>query len=187
VTPAARLIAVVAGCACLLLAGVELVREAALAADSTISWPVSAWWNELTGDPTWSTTGVAAAVAATLAVVLIVLAARQMGERRRGPDLVQFAAEGVRARLSIAGLERALARRVRAVVPGIGVSHFELLKGGSGWRVRLEASLPPGDRERLRRRMLETLRGDLQRIGGMELVRLDIVVTPASDKRETTS
>lgn len=186
-TPAARLIAVLGGCACLVLAGVELVRQAALAADPTISWPVSGWWESLTGDASWSTTGVAAAVVAVVAAFLIVLAVRQLGERRRGPELVQFASEGCRARLSVPGLESALARRVQSVLPGAKVARLDLRKSGPGWRIRLEAALPPGDSERLRRRALDTLRGDLQRIGGMELVRLDIVVLPVHGKHRGTS
>ena len=176
-TPAARIIAVVAGIACMILAGVELVRQASLAADAGVRWPASRWWAGLTGDPSWATTGVAAGVMIAVTIVLVILAVRQLGDRRRGPDLVEFAADDARARLSVPGLEQALARRFEAVVPGSRVASVRLTKIAAGWCARVEASLPPRDVGAARRRALEALRGDLQRIGGLDLVRLDVVVT----------
>ena len=176
-TSAARIVAVVAGIACMFLAGAELVRQASLAADAGVRWPASSWWAGLTGEPTWATTGVAAGVMAAVTVVLIVLAVRQLGDRRRGPDMVEFAAGDTRTRLSVPGLEKALARRFEAVVPGSRVASVGLTKGAAGWRARVEASLPPRDVSVARTRALEALRGDLKRMGGMDLVRLDLVVT----------
>ena len=50
-TPLARFIAVAAGLVILLLAGAGLVRQAALAADAGVSWPISAWWCRPHGEP----------------------------------------------------------------------------------------------------------------------------------------
>ncbi len=182
-TPAARFIAVVAGIAGMVLAGAELVRQAYLAADGSVNWPAAAWWARLTGDPSWATTGVAAGATAALAVVLIVMAVRQLGDRRRGPELVEFASTGCRARLSVPGLERALARRVEAVLPGARVASVGLSKTRGGWRARVEATLPASDLADARARAFATLSDDLRRLGGMELVRLDIVVTALHARR----
>ncbi len=62
-TPLARIVAVVAGIASLLLAGAALVRQAALAADTGVTWRGSAWWADLTAGSSTATI-VAAAIAA---------------------------------------------------------------------------------------------------------------------------
>lgn len=175
-TPLARIVAIVAGLACMVLAGVELVRQASLAADSGVRWPASSWWTGLTGEPTWTTTGVAAAVVAAITVVLVIFAVRQVGDRRSGPDVVEVAADDSRARVSVPGLERALARRFEAVVPGSRVRGVVLRKEQEGWRVRVEASLPACDLVAARSRALEAFRGDLRRTSGTDLARLDLIV-----------
>lgn len=181
-TPPARLLALLAGLGCMVLAGAELVRQAVLAAEPGVVWPASEWWAGLTDDPSWTTTGVAAAVVAAVAALLIVVAVRQLGDRRRGPALVEFGSGEERTRLSVPGLEQTLARRVEAVLSGARVARLSLDKDGPGWRVRVEASLPTGDLEDARKRAFSALAADLRRIGGLELVRLDIVVTSMRGK-----
>ena len=91
--------------------------------------------------------------------------------------MVEFAGDDTRTRLSVPGLEKALARRFQAVVPGSKVASVGLTKDQGGWRVRVEASLPARDLVAARTRAFEALRADLTRIGGMDLVRLDLVAT----------
>lgn len=173
-TPAARLIAVVVGLAGLLFAAAALVREVVLAAHGATDWPLSAWWARVTGEPSTATT-VAAALAGLLALVLLLLAVRQLGGRRRGPALVEFAGEHGWARLDVVALEHALCRRLEAEIPGLKARGLELGKRTGGWRARLEADLPALDLEALQARAHDLLAADLARTAGMQLEVLDIV------------
>ena len=65
------------------------MREAVLAAETSVAWPFTEWWSQLTADPTWAT-AAAAAAAAVVAVALIVLAVRQVRPWRRGGGQVEF-------------------------------------------------------------------------------------------------
>ncbi len=175
-TPVARIVAVVAGIVCLLLAGAALVRQAVLARDAGVSWPVSTRWAELTGDPSWTTTGIAAAVTAAVTVVLIVLAFRQV-TGGSGPEIIQYAVDDGTARLSVPALGKALRRRLHAMLPGSQVTDVAVRRDASGWSVRVEASVPVCDLVDVHAAVLEAFRDDLRRIAGVDLVRFDLVVT----------
>src|SRR5665647_787836 len=95
-----------------------MVREVVLAAHWATDWPLSTWWARVTGEPSAATT-VAAVLAGLLAVALLLLAVRQLGGRRRGPALVEFAGEHGWARLDVGALERALRRRLEVEFPGL--------------------------------------------------------------------
>ncbi len=150
VTPFARIVAVVAGIASLLLAGAALVRQAALAADSGVTWRGSAWWADLTarsstGDhrrrghrgrrsPSSSSSSPTA-----------------RSRRRATPQVIEFAVEDGTARLSVPALRKALGRRFQAMLPGSQVSEIAV----SQERGRLErarrggrAGLRPAGRAR---------------------------------------
>jgi hypothetical protein len=176
VTPAARVTAVIAGIVCLLLAGAVLVREAAFAVDGRVRWPVSTWWAELTGDPSWTTTGIAAAVAAAITVILVVLAFRQIKDGS-GPEIIQFAVEDGTARLSVPALGKALRRRFQTMLPGSQVTDVAVRKNASGWSVRVEASVPTCDLGDVHAAVLDAFRDDMKRIAGVHLERLDLVVS----------
>jgi len=174
-TALARIIAVVAGIACLLLAGAELVREAALAVDAGVRWPASTRWAELTGEPTWGATGLAAAAVA-IAAVLLVLAFRQVGAGD-GPEIIQFAVDDGTARLSVPALGKALRRRFQSMLAGSQVTDVKVRKVDAGWSVRLEATVPVCDLADVHAAMLEAFRDDMRRVAGIDIVRLDLVVT----------
>jgi len=174
VTPSARLIAVVVALAGLLFAAAGMVREVVLAAHWATDWPLSTWWARVTGEPSAATT-VAAVLAGLLAVALLLLAVRQLGGRRRGPALVEFAGEHGWARLDIGALERALRRRLEVEFPGLKARGLEFSKLTSGWRARLEAELPALELEALQVRAHDLLATDLARMAGMRLEVLDIV------------
>ena len=175
-TPAARITAVIAGIVCLLLGGAVLVREAAFVVDGRVRWPVSTWWAELTGDPSWTTTGVAAAVAAGITVILVILAFRQI-KGGGGPEIIQFAVEDGTARLSVPALGKALRRRFQTMLPGSQVTDVAVRKNASGWRVRVEASVPTCDLGDVHAAVLDAFRDDMKRIAGVHLERLDLVVS----------
>jgi hypothetical protein len=176
VTPAARIVALVAGIACLLLAGAELVRQAALAVDDGVAWPASRWWSDLTSDPGWTTTGVAAALAAAATILLVVLAYRQVSPGG-GPEVIEFAVEDGTARLSVPALRKALRRRFQSMLPGSQVTELAVRRDDGVWSVRVEASVPVCDLKDVHGAMLDAFRDDMRRVAGIDLARLDLVVT----------
>jgi hypothetical protein len=175
VTPLARIVAVVAGIASLLLAGAALVRQAALAADSGVTWRGSTWWADLTSRSSTATI-VAAALAAALTVVLIVFAYRQVSPAGT-PEIIEFAVEDGTARLSVPALRKALGRRFQAMLPGSRVSEIAVARGDDGWSVRVEADLPVCDLRDVHAAVFEAFREDMRRVATIELTRLDLVVT----------
>jgi hypothetical protein len=176
VTPASRLVAVFVGLAGLLFAAAGLVREVVLAAHGTTDWPVSAWWVRVTGEPS-TATRVAAVVAGLFALALLILAVRQLGSRRRGPALVEFAGEGGWARLDVGALERAVRRHLEIEIPGLKARGLAFSKRAGGWQARLDAELPALDLDALQVRALDLVAADLDRMAGMRLEVLDIVAS----------
>jgi len=176
VTAAGRVVAVVAGLAGLLFAVAALVREAVLAAERSVAWPLAEWWTRLTAEPSWKT-AVAAAAVALLTVALIILAVRQVRPWQRGPAAVELGDEAGRARLDVPAMERALRRRLETGLPGIKTGALELTSEGDGWRVRVEVELPARDMLGVQARAGGLLAADLARMGGLRLDGVDMVVT----------
>lgn len=174
---AARLAAVAAGLLGVVAAAASLVRELTLAADGSREWALAGWWGRLTGAEAAYPAGVAAAGVAVLAAALVVLGVRQLGMWSRRPGLVEFAGPSGRARIDVPALERALARRLAAELPGVKAGAVGLDKGPTGWRVRVEAEVPARDLAGLQRRAFSVLAADLQRMGTLQLTRVDIVAT----------
>jgi hypothetical protein len=177
VTAGARAVALVVGVIGFVFAVAALVRELALAVHSGLSWPVATWWDRLITAEPRSGAIVAAAVTGVVAVVLIVLAVRQLGGGRRGPDLVEFGAGDAKARLEIPALELALRHDIERQCPGVRTQALTLAKRGDAWRVRIEAFMPATDLAGARLRMAGLVAEDLRRAGGMRLDGLDVVVT----------
>lgn len=174
-TPAARTVAVLAGVAGIVIALAAAVREMVLAADKSLKWGSSVTLSRLTSDP-GGATWIVAAVAAALAVALIVLAVRQFRAADGGPELIQFQDEAGWARLDVRAMERGIARRLQASLPGVRVQGVRLRKTGDVWHVRVRADVPARDVRSLRSRMQGLVGDDLLRTGGIKLQRLDLVV-----------
>jgi hypothetical protein len=175
VTPLARAVAVVVGIAALLLCGAALVRQAALAANADVSWRGATWWAHLT---TGSSTGtiIAAAVVGVVAAALIVFAYRQVSPRL-APQAIEFAVEDGTARLSVPALRKALRRRFESMLPGSKVGEVGVSLNGSEWNVRVEADVPVCDLRDVQSAILEAFRDDMRKVAGIEIARLDLVVT----------
>jgi hypothetical protein len=175
VTPLARFVAVVAGIVTLLLAGAALVRQAAMAADAGVSWPVAAWWADLTARSSTATIAAAAVVTA-VTVLLIVFAYRQVSPGE-GPQVIEFAVPDGTARLSVPALRKALRRRFEAMLPGSRVGEMAVSRDDEGWSVRMEASIPVCDLQDLHGAVLAAFRDDMRRVAAIDIVRVDLVVT----------
>lgn len=179
----ARIVAVAVGLVTLAFAGAGLVRQAAMAADAGVSWPVAGWWSELTAAPSAATTA-AAVGAAALAALLAALAYRQVFPGVP-PQVVEYAVPGGTARLSVPALGKAVRRRFEALLPGASVTDVGVARDGQGWSLRVEADLPVCDLRQAQQTLLQGLRDDLRRVAGIEIVRLDVVarsIRPAAEK-----
>ena len=178
---AARFGAVVAGLVGVLVGAASLVREIVLAADGSVGWAMPGWWGRLTGAEAGSVIWVAAAAVIAVAAALLILTVRQLGVLDRGPGLVEYAAESGRARIDVPALERAMARRLAAELPGMKARTVGLDKGAAGWRVRVEADLPARDLVGTQRRAFSVLAADLEAMGTLRLTRVDVVATHLGD------
>jgi hypothetical protein len=175
VTPLARLVAIVAGIVSLLLCGAALVRQAALATSTDVTWKGSTWWAEVTAGSSTATI-VTAAVVAVVAVLLIVLAYRQVSPKV-APQAIEFAVEDGTARLSVPALRKALRRRFEAMLPGSQVGEMGVGRDDDGWSVRVEADVPVCDLRDVQSAILHAFRDDMRKVAGIEITRLDVVVT----------
>jgi hypothetical protein len=175
VTPAGRLVAIVAGIVSLLLCGAALVRQAALATSTDVSWKGSTWWTDLTARSSTGTI-VAAAVVSVIAVLLIVFAYRQVSPGE-APQAIEFAVEEGTARLSVPALRKALRRRFETMLPGSQVGEVGVSQDDGGWSVRVEADVPVCDLGDVQSSILHAFRDDMRKVAGIEISRLDLVVT----------
>lgn len=173
----ARSLALVIGFIGLVLAVAAFVRELSLAVHSGLSWPVASWWDRLvTAEPRLGAS-IGAGVSGVAAIVLIVLAFRQLGSERRRSTQVEFGAGEGSTRLEVPALELALRRDIERACPGVHTQSLTLTKRGDSWGVRLEAIMPAADLAGVRQRMAGLVAEDLRRAGGMSLDGLDVVVT----------
>jgi hypothetical protein len=175
VTAGARFIAVILGVVGLVVGMAALVRLAVLAAEPGITWERPTWWTDLTANPSTATT-VAAAVTAVVAVALIILAIRQLRPGSRKRAVIEFGGADGQARLDVRALENALQRSLRSSVDGLAGCRAFLSREQAGWFVRVEAALPARDLLGVQERMTALLRSDLDRLGGVRLEGVDLVV-----------
>jgi hypothetical protein len=174
-TPLARLLAVVTGIVALMLAGAALVRQAAMAADAGMSWPIAGWWSDLTASPT-TATYLAAALVSGLTVLLIVYAYRQVSPGMP-PQVIEYTVPDGTARLSVPALRKALRRRFESMLPGSRVNEVAVARDDDGWSVRVEAEVPICDLPDVQQAILQAFADDMRTVAGIEIVRLDLVVT----------
>ncbi len=176
-TATARALALVVGFVAFVLAVAAFIRELALAVHSGLSWPVASWWDRLiTAEPRLGAS-IAAGVTGVIAIVLLVVAFRQLGSGRRGTEQVEFGAGDGSSRLEVSALELALRHDIERQRPGVRTESLTLAGRGDAWRVRVEARVPAADLAGMRLHMAGLVAEDLRRAGGMRLDGLDVVVT----------
>jgi hypothetical protein len=168
---AARTLAIVVALIGIVVGSAALVRAAALAADDAVAWPWPAWWDDLAGGPaSWATALVAAAVAVA-AIACLLLAFRQLA-----PPQPPQTVEAGGARVKVVALERVLATRLAAELPGLGVRAVRLSWTETGWDVWALVDAPARDLSGVRARAALVAGAELSRAAGGALARLDLDV-----------
>jgi hypothetical protein len=77
----------------------------------------------------------------------------------------------------VPALRKALRRRFESMLPGSRVEDVTVRMDDDGWSVRMEAAVPVCDLQDLHVAVLEAFRDDMRRVAGIDIVRLDLVVT----------
>lgn len=172
----ARLIAVVVGALFLALAAVMLAREIALFAGFAFATPLADRWGPVFDDPSWTTTGIAALVAAVAGAGLLWLAVASQGRSEDEPVLVTFETAQGTTNVDVPALERAIRHRLETRVPDLRVRKIELDDCDTGCLLRIDADLPADDLAGVQARMGELLRDDLDRLVGLKLVAVELIV-----------
>ena len=176
-TAASRSLALVVGFVGFIVAVAAFIRELSLAVHSGLSWPLASWWDRLVIAEPRLGASIAAGVAGGVAIVLLVVAFRQLGSGRRGTTQVELGADEGSTRLEVQALELALRRDIERTCSGVRTQSLTLTRRGDAWRVRLEAVMPAADLAGVRLRMAGLAAEDLRRAGGMSLDGFDVVVT----------
>ena len=174
-TAATRAIAVIVGVAAVVVALAALVREAALAVTTNLSWAPNGRLTELTSDPSW-VTGVVAAALGAAGVVLVLLAVFEFEEAGRGPLVIEFASASGKARLDVASLARGVRAHIERELPGVRTRALVFGKTDEGWIGRLEADVPARNLRATQARAERIAASDLAGTGGLRLTRLDLIV-----------
>ena len=125
-------------------------------------------------EPSLATT-IAAAATGVVAVLLIVLAVRQLSAAPARRQVVEFGGADGQARLDVQALQNALTRSVRKNM-GIPACRVTLSKDPAGWFARVEAELPARDLLGVQERVTRCCAADLDRLGGVRLEGVDVVV-----------
>lgn len=171
----ARVVAVLVGLTVMVLVAAALVREIVLAANCAVIWPLAGWWERLTVEPSWTTTGLAALACVAVAAGLLLLAVRQRSVVRKKPALITFDTEHGATNLDVPALERALRHRLEATVPGMRVRVVEFAGGEKGCRVRVDAEMPAVDLVGMQARAFAAIAPDLESLAGLRLEAVDMV------------
>lgn len=175
-SPAARIVAALVGIVLLVLAAATLAAELVAAVGHTYAWPYADLWARLTVEPTVVETGLAALGAALIGIALLVLAVRSIGGPPEAPTMVTLETPRGITAIEVAAIERALRYRLATVVPDLKVRALSLGERGEGCSVRVEADVAALDLIGVQWRAAAAVAGDLERLAGIELVSLDLIV-----------
>ncbi len=165
------------------VAAAALAREVALAASSTLVWPLPHWWSQLTAGPayvSWLAATVAALVAAACVVALLQLA--------RGPAVgagtVLVGDGNQQVRVRMVALEHALAGILERRMPELGAVRVSVSAAGRRVAVLAAVDAQPRGLAALHGRAADVAAEELQRAAGLELAGLDLEVVrfTASDR-----
>jgi hypothetical protein len=171
VTVPARILAVVAALAGVILGLAGLVRAAALAADGRLVWRLPSWWTELVDEAEPWLIAAAAAVLAALAVVYLVVAVHQLSPPGP-PASVRVGGASVK----LAALERLVAARLASEVPGLTPVRVRIVRSDGGWDVAALVDVRAVDLRGMRDAAVAVTAAELARAAGGEFAGLDLEV-----------
>ena len=166
-----RSLALIAGVVGLVAALAGLVREVALASDEAMTWTEPSWWHDLVVEG-GGATAVAAAVASGLTVLFLILAVRQF--TGAGEPRLSRVQTGEGAAVSVAALQRLVARRLNEAVRGIGAAAVRLKKAEDGWRATVAADVAAEDLPGLQARAAQVADAELRQATGEAVQALDL-------------
>jgi len=156
-----RVVAALVALAGIVVGLVGLVRSAALAADEHVVWPLPQWWDDLAEGSVWWVTAIVAAGVALAAIACLLLGSRQLTPSRP-PATVETG--GVQVKL--AALERLVAGRLAAELPGLKPVRVRVLRSGEGWEVAAQVDVPPHDLSGVWERAARVVGPELERAAG---------------------
>jgi hypothetical protein len=171
VSPLARILAVIAALTGIVVGLAGLVRAAALAADERVVWRLPQWWEDLDGGSASWVVGLVAAAVAVAAVAYLIVALRQLAPPR-APATFQVGG----AQVKVAGLERLVATRLGAEIPGLAPVRVQVTWAGQGWDVSALVDAPADDLVGVRDRAVRVAGAELSRATGGALAGLDLEV-----------
>ena len=176
----ARIMAVIAALAGVVIGLAGLIRAAALASDGRLVWKLPSWWTGLGDEANGWMVGLAAAAVAAAAVAYLIVALRQLSPARPAANVMVGG-----ARVKLAALERLVAARLQAEVPSLIAVRVGVSWLGGGWAVSALVDAPADDLIGLRERAVRLVREELSRAAGGELdglaleVRRFVVASPS--------
>lgn len=170
-SPLARILAVVAALAGIVVGLAGLVRAAALAADDRVVWGMPQWWDDLVDGSTSWVVALAAAAVTVAAVAYLIVALRQLAPPR-APATFQVGD----ARVKVAALERLVATRLAADISRLAPLRVRVTWAGEGWDVSALVDAPANDLAGLRDRAVRVAGAELSRATGGALAGLDLEV-----------
>jgi len=165
------------------VAAAVLAREAALAASSTLVWPLPHWWSKLTEGPIYVSwlAGVTAVLVAAACVLAIVRLAR--GSAVEAGSIIVGDGDQ-EARVRMAALEHVLAVTLAQRVPELGAVRISVSVAGRRVAVLAAVEAETSGLAALHGRAAAVVVDELRRGADLELAVLDLEVVcfTASDK-----
>ena len=163
-----------------------LAREVALAASTSLVWPLPHWWSKLTEGPAY--VSWLAGAAAVLVAILCVLAIVQLAGGTAGEAGTVAVGDGdQQARVRTAALQHVVAMILARRVPELGAVRTSVRVAGRRVAVLATVEAEPRGLAALHRRAVAVVAEELRRVADLELAGLDLEVVrfTVSDKEAT--
>ena len=167
----ARIMAVIAALAGVVVGLAGLIRAAALASDGRLVWSLPWWWTGLGDEANGWAVGLVAAAVAAAAVAYLIVALRQLRPARPAASVMVGGAH-----VKLAALERLIAVRLETESPRLKAVSVGVSWLGGGWAVSAVVDAPADDLIGLRERAVRLVREELSRAAGGESAGLALEV-----------
>jgi hypothetical protein len=172
----ARAVLLVVGVLGMAVAGVELVREAAVASEGGLDWRLAHWWAWFTQQPSTSKAGLIAAAAGVLCAVCLVLIWRLVRQPSSPLKSIDLGTPGAPLTIEAEAIDHLVGKALCLRLSEVVEARVELRREGDGLQALVRAVLRPCDLFDLHQRAAAAAREELRLASGLELARLDIEV-----------